>query len=309
MKTKIILFILLAITYVAKSQTIYTKTFGNSNDKPLIYLHGGPGYNASTFEITTAQKLSEKGFFVIVYDRRGEGRSEDKNAKFTFQETFDDIIGIFEQYKLKKTTLIGHSFGGILATLFAEKYPEKTSSAILVSSPIALQESFKTIIDKSKSIYEFKKDSTNLNYINMLKEMDKSSIEYSSYCFGHAMQNQFYSTKNPNDLAKSIYSTFKIDVTLKQFASKMDYIAPQGFWQNEKYTTIDLIENLKKLKANKTKIFALFGKEDGLYSAKQITDLGKIIGSKNLNYLENCSHNFFIDQQVLFLSAIKNWVK
>lgn len=95
--------ILFLATIVANGQTIYTKTFGNSKDKPVIFLHGGPGYNCVNFEATTAQQLADKGFFVIVYDRRGEGRSKDPNAKFTFNETFNDLNNIYSEYKLTKS--------------------------------------------------------------------------------------------------------------------------------------------------------------------------------------------------------------
>ena len=307
MKNTIILIALFGATFIANSQKIYTKTFGNSKSKPIIFLHGGPGYNSVSFEVTTAQKIADNDFYVIVYDRRGEGRSEDKNAKFTFQETFDDLNEIYKKFSLKRATLIGHSFGGIITTLFAEKYPKSINSIILVSAPISLPETFKTIIKSIKSIYQTKKDDTNLNYINMLEKMDSNSIEYSSYCFAHAMQNGFYSTRNPNDLAKNIYATFRTDTLLSKYASKMDYIAPQGFWKNEKYTTINLTENLKVLKSKNLKIYSLFGKEDGLYSAEQIAKTENIVGISNNKYLENCSHNVFIDQQKIFIETLKKW--
>ena len=90
MKKTITLFAIILTTTIVNSQTIYSKAFGDPKNDPIIYLHGGPGYNSMGFEITTAQKLSENGFYVIVYDRRGEGRSPDEQAVFTFQETFDD---------------------------------------------------------------------------------------------------------------------------------------------------------------------------------------------------------------------------
>ncbi|MFZ4741779.1 MAG: alpha/beta fold hydrolase, partial [Bacteroidales bacterium] len=196
MKKIITLAIFILVTVYANTQSIYIKTFGNSNDNPIVFLHGGPGYNCVNFEVTTAQKLAEKGCFVIVYDRRGEGRSKDPNAKFSFKETFDDLNNIYQEYNLKSATLIGHSFGGIVATLFAETYPEKVQSVILVGAPVSLQVTFKNIISKSKTIYQTKKDSVNLNYISMLEKMDTTSIDYSSYCFAHAMQNGFYTPKN-----------------------------------------------------------------------------------------------------------------
>ncbi len=309
MKTIITSTMLLLTIFFANGQNLYSKTFGNSNDKSIIYLHGGPGYNCVNFEATTAQKLADSGYFVIVYDRRGEGRSKDNNAKFTFKETFDDLNSIYQKYGLKKSVLIGHSFGGIVATLFAESNLDKIESIILVGAPISLQETFKTILNKSKIIYESKKDSTNLKYISMLETMDTTSIQYSSYCFVHAMQNGFYSPKNPTNEAKSIYSMFRTDTLLVKYASQMTYKAPQGFWQNEKYTTINLTANLTKLKAEKIKVYGLYGKEDGLYSSQQVLVLQNLIGMDNLQYLDNCSHNVFVDHQAQFIAAIKTWTK
>ena len=173
MKKTLTVLVFIVSTLVVNSQTIYSKAFGNPNDKPLLYLHGGPGYNSVGFESTTAQKLSENGFYVISYDRRGEGRSLDNNAKFTFNETFDDINLIYDKFNLTSATLIGHSFGGIIATLYAEKYPNKTKSIILVSAPLSMQETLSTILKSSKSIYISNKDSVNLNYINMLEKMEE----------------------------------------------------------------------------------------------------------------------------------------
>ncbi|MBI2281851.1 MAG: alpha/beta hydrolase, partial [Bacteroidetes bacterium] len=128
-------------------QSLYTKSFGDKNNEALIFLHGGPGYNCANFEATTAQKLADEGFYVIVYDRRGEGRSIDNKAKFTFQQTFEDLNSVYKKYDLKTATLIGHSFGGVVATLYAEKYPNRINSMLLVGAPVSLQETFKTIIE------------------------------------------------------------------------------------------------------------------------------------------------------------------
>ncbi|HLF53393.1 alpha/beta hydrolase [Flavobacterium sp.] len=308
MKKIILLFVLMFSIYNGVAQELYSKTFGNANDAPILFLHGGPGYNCAGFETSTAQELANNGFFVIVYDRRGEGRSTDVNARFTFQETFDDIIGIYKKYNLKKANLIGHSFGGIVATLFTEKYPEKVSMLELVSTPISLPETFKTILQSSRKIYIAKNDVTNLNYIDMIEKMDPTSVEYYAYSFGHAMQNGFYSPKKMSEEAKAIYSNFAKDASFK-YASQMSREAPQGFLKNENYTSIDLTKTLQKLVSNKTKIYGLYGKDDGLYSREQIAQLQKIIGNDNLNYFDDCSHNVFMDQQSLFINSIKNWVK
>jgi proline iminopeptidase len=289
------------------SNELYVKTFGNKSDKAMIFLHGGPGYNCSNFEVLAAEELSKSGFFVITYDRRGEGRSLDKDAKFTFQESYDDINYIYKMYNLTKASLIGHSFGGILATMYAENNADKVESIFYVGAPISLQETFKNIIARVKVIYTEKKDETNLKYVNMLETMDTTNIQYSSYCFVHAMQNGFYTPKKPKDEAKALYANFATDPILKANASQMTYPAPQGFWKNESYTTIDLYNNIEILKAKNIKLFGLYGKEDGLFSEAQVMKLKDIIGENNLLYLDNCSHNVFVDQRAEFIKAIKSW--
>ncbi len=309
MKT-ILTFITILLTGLSlNAQALYTKTYGNPKDKPLLFLHGGPGYNAVNFEQSTADKLSKNGFYVIVYDRRGEGRSPDPNAKFNFEQTFEDINLILKENNLLKITLLGHSFGGVVATLYAEKYPEKIRQIILIAAPVALQETFNTIIQSSKALYGAKCDKSNLGYIGMLEKMDNSSLEDSSYCFGHAMQNGFYTPKQRTDEAKSIYATLKSDSLVKKYASSMTFEAPQGFWANEKYTSIDLTNTIKNLLKMNMPIYGIYGKEDGLYSTDQIESLKKLIGSNNVKYFDACSHNVFTDQQTMFIDALKNWVK
>jgi proline iminopeptidase len=308
MKARILTILFLA-TIVAKGQTIYTRAFGNSKDQPIIFLHGGPGYNCANFEATTAQQLADNGFYVIVYDRRGEGRSKDPKATFTFKETFDDLNAIYKEYKLTGSILIGHSFGGVVATLFAEAYPVKVRSLILVGAPVSLQQTFKNILERSRIIYQDKKDSVNLRYISQMEKMDTTSLEYCSYCFGHAMQNGFYTPKNPSAETKSLYASLGKDTVLRKYAMKMTYEAPQGFWKNEKYTAIDLTNDLENLKKKKIRIFGLYGKDDGLYSARQVTELQDQIGAANLKYFDSCSHNVFIDQQEQFIEAVKMWTK
>ena len=116
-------------------------------------------------------------------------------------------------------------------------------------------------------------------------------------------------TVNATDEAKRIYTVFRTDTLLKKYASQMTIQAPQGFWKNEKYTTIDLTKNLDNLKEKNINIYGLYGKDDGLYSTQQITDLQKQIGANNLKYFDRCSHNVFIDQQAAFIESIYMWAK
>lgn len=297
---------LLLVASQTYAQELYIKAFGDQNASPIIYLHGGPGYNSTNFEVTTAQALANEGFFVIVYDRRGEGRSDQLKAAYTYAETIEDLATIYETYSVEKAVLLGHSFGGIVATLFAEKHPIKVKEIILLSAPVDLQATFQTIIDSTELIYQNKKDSVNLKYIEMLKVMDKHSLEYSSYCFMHAMANGFYVSKNPTKETLSLYKKYN-QSELAKYAQQMSFVAPKGFWDNEQYTSINLTENLVELIKNGLKVTGIYGQEDGLFSKAQIESTAKIIGKEKLFYLENCSHNPYIDQQKQFLEILSTF--
>ncbi|MEM1124139.1 MAG: alpha/beta hydrolase [Bacteroidota bacterium] len=308
MKCKIALWLIL-IAQLGQTQTeLYTQTFGQKNHPAIIYLHGGPGYNSASFEATTAQKLADQGNFVIVYDRRGEGRSDKVESTYTFAETITDIEKLYGQLKLKKATLIGHSFGGIVGTLFAEKHPEKIDQLFLLAAPISLQATFQTIIDSVEVIYKNKADSMNLRYVAILRKMDQSSLEFSSYCFMHAMANGFYTPKNPTPEAQVLYTSYQ-QSELGKYSQEMSYEAPQGFWENEQYTSMDLTSKLKNLVQKGISIYGIYGQEDGLYATEQIRKIGQIIGEEQLFYWENCAHNPYIDQQKRFLKAMVTFEK
>jgi proline iminopeptidase len=294
---------------VSQAQQLQVQTFGNRVDIPVIFLHGGPGYNSVAFEQTTAQELADSGFFVISYDRRGEGRNKSLTANYNFKETIDDISQIILDYELNKVHLIGHSFGGIVATLFAHEHIEKVQSLIIVGAPVSMPETLKHIIASSKSIYQYKKDSTNLKYIDMLENMDASSLPYSSYAFMHATTNGFYTTATPTEAAVKRYHSFRSDTLLQKYASKMEYEAPQGFWRNEGYTSMSIKARLENLVGQNLSVYAIYGLEDGLFSTAQINELAAIIGDDNVQRLENCSHNVFIDRQEKFIQLLQQWTE
>lgn len=306
---KIIYLFLCLFTTLLSAQDLPVQTFGDSQSTPIIFLHGGPGYNSVAFEQTTADALAKNGFFVISYDRRGEGRNVELQADYNFVQTLSDLTQIYQQFKLDKAVLLGHSFGGIVATLYAEQFPNKVSALILVSTPVSMQDTFATIISKSKAIYTAKEDKTNLNYISMLESMDKSSLEYAMYSFMHAMTNGFYSPKQPTQKATELYQQFRTDPLLKQYGAKTDRLAPQKFWENEQYTTISLVDNLQNLNSKGIEIFVVYGVDDGLFSAAQVADMQSIIGKDKVETLDNASHNVFIDRQTALIELLKKWSK
>ncbi len=289
------------------SQTLYSKAFGNKNHPAVIFIHGGPSGNAIMFEATAAQQLADKGLYVVLYDRRGEGRSPDPDAKITYQEAFHDLNGIYKQYGLKKAGLIGFSFGGLVATQFAARYPDKINALILTSALISQQETYDHILDSVTKIYTEKGDAERLKKVAEIRAMDKNTAEYRKACFDQGSENGFFKVADPTADAKKRWADYYASAFYKNDVRNKN--APALFYQNEPRKNTEVSPELKSLKQKKVKIYGLYGKQDAIFSVTQINKLETLLGPNNLRYVDKASHYFFVDQQEVFLDNVAGWLK
>lgn len=304
---KIVVAFFFTISLIANGQELYIKTYGNKKEKALIFIHGGPSGNSTLFEGTTAQKLADLGFYVLVYDRRGEGRSADPEAKFTYAEAFEDLNTIYKKYNLKKATLLAHSFGGLVATLYTEKYPQNVRNLILAGALFSQQETYNHILNSVSQIAATKKDTTQLAKIKAIEKLNKNSAEYRKACFDLASENNYFKMPNSTETSKKLYSDYEASNFFKTNIRNKN--APLIFYKNEKQNNIDSRPSLNKIKKNGIPIYAIYGKEDAIFSSAQISSINSIAGENYFALLDNCSHYLFVDQQNQFLQNIKNWLK
>lgn len=306
MRIRVGLLLYLISLITVQAQTLYSRAFGWPQDPPVLFLHGGPGSSSVYFEATTAQQLAQRGFFVIIYDRRGEGRSKDLQAKMNFEEAFTDLNQIYQTYKLTKANLIGFSFGGLIATQYTQRYPHKVKALVLCSALVSQQQSYDTILRTTKAIYEQRNDTTNLHELATISTLDANLLAYRTLVFKHASANGFFTLRQPNASARQIYSTYPTDTLISRYVKNEQAVAT--FWQHEPNHNIDITPILKRLRQDIMLIYALYGKQDGLYSPQQIAELERLLGPTHVCYLDICSHTVFIDQQVLFLAATSHWL-
>jgi proline iminopeptidase len=304
---KLLLAFFCIISLFASGQNLYIKTYGNKKEKAIIFIHGGPSGNSTLFEGTTAQKLADLGFYVIIYDRRGEGRSADPQAKITYAEAFEDLNAIYKKYHLKKATLLAHSFGGLVATLYTEKYPQNVSNLIMVGALFSQQETYDHILNSVTKIAAAKKDTTQLAKIKAIEKLSKNSAEYRKACFDLASENNYFKMPYPTEASKKLYSDYEASDFFKTNIRNKN--APMLFYKNEKQNNIDSRPALNKIKKNGIPIYAIYGKEDGVFSSAQINSIKSIAGQNHFALLDNCSHYLFVDQQNEFLQNITKWLK
>jgi proline iminopeptidase len=307
MQQSIIVLIYFSALFFVKAQTLYTKSYGDSKDAPIVFIHGGPSGNSTLFESTAALNLSQKGYYVIIYDRRGEGRSIDTTATFTYNEAFEDLNWIYKNYNLNTAVLLAHSFGGIVATLYTEKYPNKVKSLILAGALFSQQETYNHILDSVKSIYTSKSDTLMLGKVKAVEMLDNTSVDYRNKCFELANENNFFTMPQPTKASNLLRLNYEKSEYFKNNIRNKK--APILFYKNESLKNIDAKPWLNKIKISKVPIYAMYGKQDGIFSSSQLNDMKKMVGEYNFRLINNCSHYLFVDQQQEFISCIKRRLK
>ena len=114
--------------------SIHTESAGNKDNPAIIFIHGSGGSSATWF--MQLRGLSDN-FHVVAIELNGHGKSPDRSEDNTTESYLSDIEKIVKQYN--RPVIGGHSMGGMLAQLFALKYPELVSGIILVGTGARLR--------------------------------------------------------------------------------------------------------------------------------------------------------------------------
>lgn len=110
---------------------LYYHEYGKG--EPLILLTGGPGSSYQQLE-EVAIELG-KGYRSILFEQRGTGRSmptPHDASSINLKVAHNDLTLLLNHLKLKEATLIGHSWGGMLAMSYATSNPTKVKSLVLL---------------------------------------------------------------------------------------------------------------------------------------------------------------------------------
>jgi proline iminopeptidase len=101
---------------------------------PIMFMHGGLGFDHIYFR-PWVDPLADN-FTVIFYDHRGNGRSErPPNLDDVSHATWaDDADALRKHLGIHKMTLIGHSYGGVIAQHYALRHQDRLERLILATT-------------------------------------------------------------------------------------------------------------------------------------------------------------------------------
>lgn len=163
------------------------QTFGEG--KPFLLLHGW-GSNSDRW-IPIAEKISEKGFKVIVPDLPGFGNSDALAFPWNTNRYIDWIESFIKELNIKDFYLAGHSFGGALATKVAIKRVQEVKKLFLISAAVVREKTttkgFLAKVAKFVKLFYF------LPYYGLFrKAVYKFIIRRSDYVYVEGIMKQTY---------------------------------------------------------------------------------------------------------------------
>jgi proline iminopeptidase len=116
----------------ANGVMIYYESLGSG--PPLLVVHGGPGASHDYF-LPYLLPLARTNRLVFI-DERGSGKSSklDDPSGYTVENMVEDVEAVRRALDLGKTSLLGHSYGGVLAQAYALRHGDQLSHLVLCST-------------------------------------------------------------------------------------------------------------------------------------------------------------------------------
>lgn len=209
---------------VLKDAVLHYYTYGKG--KPVIILSGGPGV-ASGQEDDLAREIAKK-HQAVLFDQRGTGKSWTKpmNKKtINLDVAIEDIDLLRQKLNQEKISISGHSWGAMLASAYADKYPDRVKSLILIGAG-EIDMAFSPIVSQNIRVRRQLSDSTEINYWrdpkNSKREPEKAAafrkrLAWKSFTFDQSKLDKVLEQANRGSYSGEMGDLMWDDLTDRKF--------------------------------------------------------------------------------------------
>ncbi|MDA1805075.1 alpha/beta fold hydrolase [Bacillus cereus group sp. BY32LC] len=288
-----------------RGKKLYVETHGNPKNKPVLYLHGGPGESCYDFSFHQAERL-KNSLYVIMIDQRGVCRSEEitEDEAFGLNDLIEDCEELRKSLQIEKWSIIGHSFGGYVALLYASIYPsliEKiifegptfdfalTSKALLQKTADLLKKYGKEEVAKACLVYLSSNASSEElldAYIRLSDELEENRMEIYNY------------KEDVTD--ESLYSDEEWEVFSNRSKIHFDRLKLEGAF----HTSL-----LRKIKDVQNPMLLIVGKHDVVTCEKQIEIFNKDARNGKYIVFEESGHSPHYEEADRFAETVIHFLK
>ena len=284
---------------LANGVFIYYTSFGKGD--PLVVVHGGPGAD-HTYFLPYLVPLAKTHRLVFI-DERGSGRSQKLQdvSQYTVENMVEDLEGVRVALNLGKISLLGHSYGGVLAEAYALKYQQNLTHLILNSTfpstkqmnEVLAREKAEMPPEKLKRLNEL--EAAGLFGKGEAWEHERYPAEYATLAWGNGYFQFIYGARpDPTYDPQGGETSTSWELYREMWGEHGEFVIDGN---------LKSVEYLDRLPSIKVPTLIVVGDHDECDPSLSKEMNEKIAGSK-LVILPNSGHMNFVDQPDLWQQAV-----
>lgn len=268
---------------------IHYRVFGKGN--PILIINGGPGMNCEGFASLAA--LLADSNMVIIYDQRGTGESKlirVDSTTVTMDLMVGDIETIRTKLNIKEWTVLGHSFGGILAQYYTSKCNDNVKGLILSSSGGINLKPFGYI---------------RANIYSKLSKIERDSIAIYSAIIEKGDTSFYYKYQRAKILASAYVYDKKFVPQLAKRLTQGNPIITDLVYKDLFKKNYDCTSSLKNF--NKP-VLIIQGRQDIVGDGTAYEE-HLVLKNSKLVFINECVHYGWIEQKEKYIGEIKSFIE
>jgi proline iminopeptidase len=254
--------------------------------RPVLFLlHGGPGGDHGSFKKTVGQ-LRDVAQLVYV-DHRGSGRSDPVDIEScTLDTNIDDVERLREYLGLESISLLGSSYGGMVAQGYAIRYPDNLDRLVLS----ATAPSFRFLAEAQERVEregsEEQKRVCQWLWEGTFQSLDQLKRYYRAMAPWYAVS--FQKEKFEESWGRGIRNFQQTNLGFSSFLREFDF-TPQ----------------LDQLRCP---VLVLAGEKDWICAAGQSREIARRIPQAELHVFPDAAHSIAEDQPDEFLALVRQFL-
>ncbi|HEX7033344.1 MAG TPA: alpha/beta hydrolase, partial [Nitrososphaera sp.] len=196
---------------------------------------------------------------------------------YAMRDLEDDMRLLLDNLGIEKCTIIGHSIGGIVASMYAAQHPDMVDAIVLINS----------------SPKQFQEEDLEKHFITRriaVKEGIAALAEHGLKRFDES--RDLFKNKAHSDFFREMFTKTSVDGFVA--ATLALYTIPKNVVQ--------------KLRSNGTKIFAIVGRDDDTFM-RLLSETKEEIPEMELKILEGCDHWMIIEKPEEGLEILVDFLK